>query len=229
MSRLLAEDLLLLCWEDGRGRPAGRCEGALPVGIGGALVVDLVSAGAVTLHDGRLLAGTPIDDDVLAAARAVLVGQPEAPTIDEAVGLLGTDARVASVRDRLVRHGILRRERHRLLGLVPATRHPIDDVVAVEELRAAVRALLTGVDEPDADAAREVLLAGLVEVTGGIDVLVDRSERDTACERAQAFAAGPGVPDAVDAAVREVQAATTAAVAAAAAAVAGSSAEGQAG
>ena len=68
MDRLLARDLLLVCWDEDRGKPHGRSGMGLPAAVGGALLLDAVFDGARTIRDGRVEStGRPATDALVAA------------------------------------------------------------------------------------------------------------------------------------------------------------------
>lgn len=227
--RLLAEDLLVLCWDDAKGKPYSRCETALPAAVGGALVLDLVFGGAATVDDERLVPGdvTPADP-LLTAVRDELAGARRPRKATNAIGSLGSGKRARAVRDRLVAAGVLRAERRRLLGLVPVTRYPLADPGATS-VRQTVAELLTGAREPEDAGPRAVALAALAKPTEAVDVLVERDARKAARQRAEAFGEGHGVPEGVGEAVQRAQTAAVAAATAAVTAAAASSAGGAGG
>lgn len=166
MTRLLAEDLLLLCWDDEKGRLHQRCSTTVGPGVGGALVIDAVLAEALAITDDRVrVTGTDPGDPMLAGVMAA-AHRRRPPGVARLVQQVGTPGRYKAVRDRLVDRGVLSVDRRRLLGTVAYTRYPPADAVATEGMRETVRALLTGrVDPADADP-RAVVLAGLAMPSG---------------------------------------------------------------
>lgn len=218
MTRLLAEDLLLLCWNDEKGGLHQRCSTTVGPGVGGALVIDAVFAGALVIADDRVQVtgtdpGDPMLTEVVAAA-----ARRRPPGVTRLVQEVGTPSRYKAVRDRLVDEGVLCADRRRRLGIVPSIRFPPADLATTEALRGRVRALLTGRVVPADAELRDVVLAGLAAPAGAIDVLVDRGERTQARRRAEAFsnphAGAPGIGHAVQeaqiAAITGVAAAMTA-------------------
>lgn len=216
MARLLAEELLLLCWNDQKGAVDRRCSSTLTPGIGGALVIDALLAGALAVDNKRVRGtGTHVDEPLLAEVVAEADRRRRTPTVKKLVGRVGTPARTKRVRDRLVTSGVLRAERRRVLGLFPVTRFPAADPSTVAAVRTPVRFLLTGQRDPGDAETREVVLAGLTKPTNAVDLLVERSQRKHARQRAESFGEGYGVPDAVGQAIKDAQAAAMAAVTAA--------------
>lgn len=215
MTRLLAEDLLLLCWDDEKGGLHRRCSTTVGPGIGGALVIDAVLAGALVIVDDRVVVTGTDPGDVMLTEVVAAADRRRPPGVTRLVQEVGTPSRYKAVRDRLVEQGVLRADRRRVVGLVPSTRFPPADPAITEAVRERVRALLTDRAAPADAEPREVVLAGLTVPTGAVDVLVARGERTQARHRAEAFgnphATAPGTGQAVE----EAQIAALAAVAAA--------------
>lgn len=199
MARLVAEDVLLLCWDDERGRPHRRCSTTLRAGVGGALVIDGLRTGSLAAVGDRVApTGRDPADPLLAHVVDQAVWSPRAPTVDALVRTVATPRVTEAVRDRLVARGVLRIERRRRCGVVPLVRFPLADRSAAAEPREAVRALLTGRREPRQAASRAVLLAGLAGSAGAVDLLVDPSQRVLARRRAAGLRAGRAVPARLD-------------------------------
>jgi len=123
---VLAEDLYLLACDEDTGRllidPAH-----LDLGLGGALLLDLVSRRRVALVDERVAVvdraptGDPFLDGALAKIEAEAPHEP-----DHVVRHLARGAR-AAVRERLIAAGVLRRADHKILGVVPVHLTPEAD------------------------------------------------------------------------------------------------------
>jgi len=209
MSATLPEGLLLVAVDAERrfACPAGG--DALSYGLAGAVVTELLLQGAVRVTErGQLIAGHPTGDqlldDVLLGIRAsrprpvtswvrVLAGRP-----------VNLHQRLAG---RLVRAGVLRQQRRRLLGVLPVRRYAVADEAVLEELRARLRAGLLGHGAPD---PRTASLIGLVGACGLVDGLVDRDERRAASRRAATIGAADPAGAAVSAAIRDARAAVAA-------------------
>lgn len=214
MPRLLAEDLLLLCWNTRKGKAHNACSNGLTPGLGGALVLDALRADALAVHDGRATpTDNPPEDPLLRDVVAEADRGRRAPTVKTMVQRVGTTKRRQQILDRLVNAGVLGIERRSVLGLIPLTRHPAADPAATAALTVTIRQLLTGTDTPEDADTHHLLLASLTAPTGALDVLVDRSQRKQARQRAEAFTRGHGIPAAVDQAIVETQMAIAAAVA----------------
>lgn len=193
MGRLLAEDLILLCWDGGKGRAHSRCTLGVTFGVGGALMIEALLADALAVDAWRewrvRRTGGGADDALIAEVADQAEPQPgdEPPSVSGLVQTLSTPYFFASVRDRLISGGVLRQAQRRRFGLIPVTRFPAADPAAAAAPRHAVRPLLTGDAEPGEVTLRTVLLAALARPTNAVDRLVGRSRRRTAHRRAAAL------------------------------------------
>lgn len=210
MVRLLAEDLVLLCWRARRGKPASACANTFPVGITGALVLDASCAGAVAIEDGRVRpTGLDVGDPLVAEIVTAVRSRRRPPTVETLVHGLGAWNRAlhgrpvdVSVIARLVDAGVLGATRRHWAGVPGATRHPVTDPDTVTEVRRAVGAELISDRDPGTADRHHGLLTALTEPTGAIHVLVGRSQRRGARRRAKAFADHHEVPAALSQAIR---------------------------
>jgi hypothetical protein len=123
----LAEDLYLLSSDGASGRL--RIDTAqLDLGLGGALLLDLVLQRRIALADAHVAAtdSTQTGDPLLDTALAEVAGQAKAHEPDYWVRHLARGAHHA-VQDRLVAAGVLRRDDHKVLGVIPVHRTPEAD------------------------------------------------------------------------------------------------------
>lgn len=222
----IAERLALLCWDANRGKVTSACGQGILHGIGGALLVDALLAGLLEIDDDRVTAtGRTTADPLLGSVVAEIQDARKPPKIDKLVSSLASTDSLDAVRDRLLEQGLLEVVEDRVLGIFPRTRHPAVDPAPIEAVRAAVRDLLTGADDPEQAEPANVMVAAFTEPIGAVPLLIeDRSERKAATERAEAFANGHGIPTAVAHVAAEAQAALIAAASAAAVAATAASA-----
>ncbi|QBI21100.1 GPP34 family phosphoprotein [Egibacter rhizosphaerae] len=213
----LPEELLLLGWDDERGKNTGTAN--LLALLGGAAFLDLALRGAIDATGKHVEAregdtGHPVLDGVLERIRT----DRKSRDVKGWVGWYGqrNDLR-DEVLDHLLAQGIVRREERKILGLIRLTRHPVTQRVRVEELRRRAGALLTS-SEP-LDDPRDAALGGLLEPAGGTlrARLVPRGQRRAAARRAKELAKGEGMSSEVADAIGEANAAAMAAITAAAA------------
>lgn len=217
MRATLPEELVLVAVDAERRRacPAGR--DTLSYGLAGAVVTELLLQGAVHVTERGLLtvAGRPTGDelldDVLLGIRA---SRRPRPVTSWVRALAGRSANLhRRLGRRLVRAGVLREERRRVLGVLPVPRHAVADEAVLAGLRRRLRAGLLGHGALD---SRTASLIGLVGACGLVDGLVARDERRTARRRAATIGGEDPASAAVSAAIRDARAAVAAGVAAAA-------------
>jgi hypothetical protein len=214
---LLVEDLLLLLMDDQTGTPASA--GTLPYALGGAVLVELALLGRVdTTGSGGItgekviaVEGEPLDDPLLRQAYEKIAEKPRGvqTLLLQIGGSLFND-----VVDRLVAHGLVRRESRKVLGLFPMTRLPAADGRREQEVRDRIRAVLVDGAEPD---TRTAALTALLSASGALPSLRPQLAWTTpVIKRAKELEQGNWGASAVSTAVAR----TAAAIAASSAAVA---------
>jgi hypothetical protein len=196
----LAEDLYLLADDGATGRPViDRTH--LELGLGGALLLDLVMAGRVALVDGHvaIVDDAPTSEPLLDSAMAEVARQGRTRGPDHWVRHLAHGAHRA-VRNRLLDAGILYRDDHRILRVIPMHRTPETDGrlhhQLVDHLHDAV--VLGHPPTPETQA-----LAALVLAIGLESHLFPRSDRRAVRRRTTEVAAGCGPAEWVANAVRQ--------------------------
>jgi Golgi phosphoprotein 3 (GPP34) len=130
----LAEDLFLLASHEATGRT--RIQPAhLDMGLGGALLLDLVLHERVALADSHVVVVNPepVGNPLLDAALFTIVAESKPHGPDHWVRHLARGARPA-VQARLISAGILRMEDHKVLGLIPVHHTHHADVRIEHEL-----------------------------------------------------------------------------------------------
>ena len=229
---LIAEEFLLLALNNESGKPmlgSDRLEPAL----GGALIVELalMERIGVTPHsDGWRKRGrvtvtnlTPTDDPELDVALQRLT-EREGTKVKDFVSEFSTKkVRVTyklreRLLDRLARSGAVTRQEGTVLGFIPRTTWPAQDVSAEGDVRARLRGALVDGTTP---TERTVALIALLQVTGLVTKVLPDADKKLVKARAKALTEGDWAAKAVKDAIDEVAAATTAAATAAAAGAAG--------
>lgn len=179
-TRLLAEDLLLLSYDQTRPVPRlGRAHAA----VGAALVVDAFLAGIVALNRDRVHpTGAHAEDAVLAhVARAA--ASRRRPTVRRLVDDTGNRRTYCQVRSRLVADGLLDAVRRHRLGVIPSIRYEPVETAALASTREAVQPILSTYRPPAAATTRELLLAALVASSANLGLVGQRRELDVARQR----------------------------------------------
>jgi hypothetical protein len=210
----ITEDLVLLLLEPVTGRAVVDST-SLDRAIGGALLLDLAERGRLGADGEKARLSVtdpaPTGDALLDEALSRLTGSTV--RAQKAVERLARRTRTP-VLERLVERGLVRRERSRLLGILPVTTWPPADPRPAEELRGRVAAVLRDGADPDHHTA---LLISLVHAVKAEHKVVDGPRRQLRA-RAAEVAAGDWAGPAVRKAVQAVQSSVAAAVAVSAAA-----------
>lgn len=208
-------DLVLLTTSAESGRSMISSTAADAV-LGGAIMVDLVAAGRITVEGEKrrtrahLVDPSPLGDPVAEAALQRVRGRkPLKPA--SLVTRLGKGARRAQYDD-LVTSGVLAERHERILGLVPVTRYDVVDTARHTALVGSVRAVL--LDGAAADATTGPLV-GLLAAANLVKVVVPNREAKRARARAEEIAEGDWASKAVRDAITAAEAAVAAAVTAA--------------
>lgn len=207
--RLLAEDLLLFALDDDKGTTDWTGWGELPFALAGALLADLALLQRIELREEEkvaLLDATPTGDPLLDAALTRIANSEKPHDAEHWVTTLNSKVEKLQDRleERLVFHGILRREEHRILFIFPSDRYPTADASVERELHEQIRAVLLTDESPD---PRTVVLISLLRSCKLLDGTFSKDERRVANDRAEAViederagAAGAAVKAAADAA-----------------------------
>ncbi|TDD60069.1 GPP34 family phosphoprotein [Kribbella antibiotica] len=224
---LIAEDLLLLLYNDETGKPiVGQPK--LDYALGGALLIELTTLGKVDITSrangeraGRLKVLDPSStgDAILDDRLAYVVSKAGKKPKDILRGLS------KQVRDqllaRLAERGILEADRDKVLGLFPVTRWPAKDAQHEGEVRAALESVLKVGTAPDQRTGALIALLSALDVVP--KVITDAVDKRQLRARAKVIADSDWAAAAVKKAVAEMQAAMTASIVAASAAGASSS------
>lgn len=223
---LIAEDLLLLLYDDESGKPiAGSTE--LDYGLAGAVLLELTMLGRIDVAEkgedtkaGRLVVRdpSPTGDPVL-DARFAIVADKAGSKPANVIGKLSKGLR-DTLLDQLAGRGILQAEKGKVLGLFPTTRWPAADARHETEVRAALDSVLRVGTQPDQRTA--ALIALLHAVNAVPKVVTHAADKKALKRRAKEIAESAWAADAVRKAVQAVQAATTAAIVAGSTAAASS-------
>ncbi|OLT41580.1 hypothetical protein BJF85_23775 [Saccharomonospora sp. CUA-673] len=213
---LIAEDLLLLEFDDTEGKPVAGIEN-LDQAVGGAFLLELTLLGRVDLtgeadegKPGRIVVrdATPVGnvelDGALEALREVEGAKPK-----DAVARLAKGDPVERLLSGLADRGVLRRESRKVLRLFPVTRWPTADSRHEERLRAELHRVLVDGGEPD---DRTSALVALLVGTKAVDGAFPTDDPETTRKRAEQIAEGNWGGEAVHKAVDEITAAVMVAV-----------------
>lgn len=214
MTSLLAEELMLLCWDEKHGRVSRHFERSIDLGLAAALVLDALGDGVLRLEGGRLRSTGSTSDDPLVVQ---LVDQVETHRGSTLSAILesewpGDVALPQAVMLRLVDHGVLSSVVQKKFGLFPTIQFDSARPAEIIEKREAVLRLLTGRRAIPDSEDRAVLVAGVAGAMGIHRLVPDRSERRQARDRATELGRGIGFPSSVQRSLVEAMAPLTAAL-----------------
>ncbi|MEV4758041.1 GPP34 family phosphoprotein [Micromonospora sp. NPDC049559] len=191
----LAEELLLLAYDDESGRATGSRIG-LDLGMAAAVLVELALADRLAYVDGSLEAidrtptGVPVADEVLARIAAD-TPQPAASWVQR----LRHRLRERVLRD-LCDRGVIRDVDETALDVIHLHRYPVLDAAVETEVRVRLAAALTGEREPDERTAALAALVAAVRMEPSLG-LTDAAALD-ARRRLEEIAGGAGFGDAAN-------------------------------
>ncbi|WP_028850889.1 GOLPH3/VPS74 family protein [Thermocrispum municipale] len=202
---LLAEELLLLAYDDDTGRPEWGTN--LDYALVGAVLIELAELGHVELdgtgRKARLAVkrtaptGHPVLDEWQAK-----IAEHDGRKPKDVVAKLSSKLH-GKLLDHLAERGILSKERNKVLGLFPTTRWPAQDSSHEAKLREDLRQALVAGVEPQ---PRVAALISLLHAIGTVPRVVDKADRKPAKQRAKAIAEGNWASDATRRAIEEMTA-----------------------
>ncbi|MEV0285732.1 GPP34 family phosphoprotein [Kribbella sp. NPDC050820] len=213
---LIAEDLLLLLYDDESGKPITGSPG-LDYALAGAVLIELTMLGKLDVAGegeevkrGRLkvLDATPTGDGILDERLAYVAGKPGKRPKDQ-IGRLSKKLR-EQVLARLAERGVLEADQDKVLGLFPVTRWPAKDARHEAQMRTALESVLKVGTTPDERTGALVALLSALNVVPKI--VTDAVDKKALKQRAKEIAESDWAADAVKKAVSEMQAAVTTAV-----------------
>ncbi|GAA1605890.1 GPP34 family phosphoprotein [Kribbella hippodromi] len=213
---LIAEDLLLLLYDDETGKPVTGSPG-LDYALAGAVLIELtlqrkldITAAGGGEKPGRLkvLDGSPTGDPILDERLSLVVDKPGKKPKDQ-IGQLSKRLR-DQVLVRLAERGVLEQDQGKVLGLFPVTRWPAKDARHELEVRAQLENVLKVGTTPDERTGALIALLSALNVVP--KVITDAVDKRALKQRAKEIAESDWAADAVKKAVTEMQAAVTAAI-----------------
>ncbi len=205
---LIAEDLLLLAYDDEKGKPVGVIS-HLEHSLAGALLVELAlldrvdvteegderGPGRIVVKDSSATGLGPLDEALERLAE--LEGKKPKDVLDP----LTKGGLTTKLLDGLAERGILRRENGKVLGLFPTTRWPAEDSRHEEDLKAGLRRVLVDGERPD---ERMAALIALLATTVDVKHVVGKEHALQAARRAKEIAEGNWAGDALRRAAEEI-------------------------
>jgi hypothetical protein len=213
---LIAEDLLLLLYNDESGKPITGNPG-LDYSLAGAVLIELTLLGKVDIatagedvKKGRLkvLDTSPTGDAIL-DERLVFLAEKSGKKPRDLMGKLSKRLR-DQLLAQLAERGILEADKEKVFGLFPVTRWPAKDARHEAGVRSRLENVLKLGTQPDERTAALVALLSALNVVP--KVVTDAVDKKALKRRAKEIAESGWAAVAVRKAVQEVQAAVTAAI-----------------
>lgn len=209
----IGEQLLLLSLDERRGTVVHSASQSLDFGLAGAAIIELTLRGRLASEGKQVVVidPTPTGDELLDEALAAVVASRRTRDARHWVTSLqrGVDHHRRRLEERLVRRGVLGAEEHRVLGVFPSRRYPVQAPGLLGEVRDRVRRAVLGGAPLDPAA---VTLVSLASACGVLDRLFSRDERREARRRAKDIARGEVLGKAVRDTVTAMNAAVVGAV-----------------
>jgi hypothetical protein len=176
------------------------------------VLLELTLADRVTFEDSKIVLddATPTGDDILdeGLERIKQSKKNRKPSywVNKLSGIKKIKERLL---DRLVHKGILRREEHRILRVIPSKRYPTVHGGPEKKLRDSIRAAILDGIEPE---ERTGILISLVSACSLVNEIFEKAERKAAQKRIKEIAKGEPIGKAVSETVAAVEIAVIAAV-----------------
>lgn len=209
----LAEELYLLALNDEKGTVIGSASLALPYGLAGALVMELLLLDKLKM-DGKNLIVTDkkkTGNDLLDEALDSIKQSNKIRTCQYWVNKLPSavkDLKKRILAD-LVKKRILREEEQRVLWVFPTHRYPTKNGLPERELRERIRNVVLKKKEPD---LRTSFIINLMKACGLIPEVFDKDERKMAKQRIGEITVNDPVGKGIEDSVTAIQAAIFTAV-----------------
>ncbi|WP_030455210.1 GOLPH3/VPS74 family protein [Herbidospora cretacea] len=194
MTSIIAEDVLLLGYDEKKGKPTIGPIG-LNAGLAGALLAELAIMGRLSLADKKVVVTdpTPVGEPELDAALARIAAEAEVRKPEWWVDKLDGAKLRERLLVRLVEGGVLSEERGKILGLFTTVKYPELDGSVEKAVRTRVESVLDGA-EPD---ERTAVLIGIMHATKALGTLFPGADEARVKEITQGDWAGEGVKEAV--------------------------------
>ncbi|MFG1817336.1 GPP34 family phosphoprotein [Kribbella sp. NPDC049174] len=213
---LIAEDLLLLLYDDESGKPITGAPG-LDYALAGAVLIELTMLGKLDVAGegeevkrGRLkvLDASPTGDAILDERLAYVADKPGKRPKDQ-IGRLSKKLR-EQLLARLAERGVLAADEGKVLGIFPVTRWPAKDARHEADVRLALESVLKVGTSPNERTGALIALLSALNVVP--KVVTDAVDKKALKQRAKEIAESDWAADAVKKAVAEMQAAVTTAI-----------------
>lgn len=153
MELSLAEQLVLLSYDDATGRPLAPIN-HIDCGVEGAVLLSLANAGRIAIHRGHLEIAdrTPTGDPSQDAALIEIAEDAKGHAPDWWIYHLASPHHRQRLLEKLVAKGVLERVDHKVMGVFHRPRYPEVDRATEKNLVDHLRDVLNRIAEPDQDS-----------------------------------------------------------------------------
>lgn len=193
MKTTLTEELVLLCLDDEEGHISEKYTEALPYGIIGGAIFELLAEGSVKEEDGKLRADgiTSLANPIVAEVYQQIKETPDSKTIRDWMSFFTTqnDDLVERQLENLVSSGVLQRvEDKKLLGLMTETNYEPNDPSVERNVRDRLRGIILEDEQP---SIRDAFLVAVVKPMKLIPELFSQMEQGLALNKANRLLDAP--------------------------------------
>lgn len=194
MTSIIAEDVLLLGYDEKTGRPTMSAIG-LKAGLAGAVLAELAIQGRVSLSgEGVVVADpAPVGEPELDAALERITAEAKVRKPEWWIDKLDGDALRQRLLVRLVERGVLSEARSKVLGLFKTVKYPELDGSVERAVRQKVESVLAGA-EPD---PRTAVVIGVLHAAKALDKQFPGADDARVKEITEGDWAGEGVKQAI--------------------------------
>jgi len=212
----LPEKLMLLALKDKKGTVIFSASTALPYGLAGSVILELVFQNRITLNNKKVevLNEAPLEDPLLNRAFSLIKVSKRARDVKHWVYRLERKLKglKKEITERLIAREILRKQEDQFLWIIPVRHYPMSNAAPEQEIRTRIHQVVLQHDTP---TEQDTALLSLIKACGLINEVFKKDERKIAKKRIKEIVDKERIGEAVSAVVNEITAAVTTVVLAA--------------
>ncbi len=205
----LSEKLMLLALHDEKGSVIFSASTALPYGLAGALIIDLLFQERIALVEGKIKVRNPrpTGDGLLDETLQLIRASDKSRDIKYWVQRIYSKVKNLQKRvtNGLIEKKILERREQKILWVFPSNRYPTIDGAPENEIRKNIHEIVLRYKAPEKD---DIALLSLVKSCDLINEVFDKPDRKIAKKRIEAIITGEIIGKAVTEVVTAVVAIT---------------------
>lgn len=205
----LSEKLMLLALHDEKGSVLFSASTALPYGLAGALIIDLVFQERIALTEGKVKVRnpSPTGDGLLDETLQLIRASDKPRDIKYWVQRIYSKVKNLHKRvsNELIEKGILERREQKILWVFPSRRYPTINAAPENEIRKNIHEVVLRYKAPEKE---DIALLSLVKSCDLIKEVFDKPDRKIAKKRIEAIITGEIIGKAVTEVVTAVVAIT---------------------